>query len=263
MTVPAAVVPMPVRPWRPLVPVSTMILAGALMVAAGAGTPLLTVVSAVVMLCLVVGWVALVDPPSYRGTTVVLLVGAVAVLIGGSLFAQDGLLWLAASVGLVTLLAFIHQLTRRGGRPRLVESISASITGIVLLASGASLLPVASTVVGRESATAVMAAVLVGSLADAGIRFDWTLLVSAAVAVVLGAGAAVLVSVVLGMTLLHPLAAAVVGALAGGSSHAVRQVQSVLPRLSLRRAQISGAAASVLAVGLFTHVATWLAGALG
>lgn len=248
----------PTRPWRPLVTAATAAMAALLLVATLGGHTVLLPASALTMACLVGGWVIMLDPPSYRGTTLVLALGAVAVLVGGSLFAQDGLLWLSASVALVTLLAFVHQLARRDGRPRLVESISASVTGIVLLSSGASLLTVSTADSGRRAVVMVMAAVLAGSLADVGTRWTWGMVPCAVVAVGLGALAAVAVSAAMGAGGWALLLAIVVGGLSSGSSHAVRQVQSVLPRQVSRRAQVSGAAASVLAVGLFTHVADWL-----
>ncbi len=244
--------------WRPLVTVASIVLAGALLVGALLGSPVLLVVDAVVMACLVFGWVVMLGLPGFQGTTVVLAVGAVASMVGGSVFARDGLLWLSASVALVTLLAFVHQLARRDGRPRLVESISASVTGIVLLSSGASLLPLLAVPGGPASAVTVMAAVCAGGLGDLGGRWGWPLKVCALASVVLGAAAGAIATGIMPGHGLGPVLAALVGGLAGGASHAVRQVQAVLPQIGSPRAQLASAAASVLSVGLFTHVATVL-----
>lgn len=235
-----------------------MVLSVVLIVGTRFGFPVATVASAAVMACLVSGWALLLGLPSHQGTTAVLGVGAVAVLVGGSLFAQDGLLWLSASVALVTLLAFVHQLARGDGRPQLVESISASVTGIVLLASGASLLPAIAAPAGRSAVLVVLAAVLAAAMADVGGRWGLSLRTCAVASVILGGGAAAAVAAWAVTGGPAPALAALVGGLAGGASHAVRQVNSVLPRMPARRAQLASAAASVLAVGLFTHVATWL-----
>ena len=51
---------------------------------------------------------------------------------------------------------------------------------------------------------------------------------------------------------------AAAGGLAGGSSYALRQAQSVLPTLFGRRAQIASGVASVLATGVLAYALTWI-----
>ena len=81
---------------------------------------------------------------SPRGTTSVLAFGTVAAVLTGALTRTDPFLrWMPAALALSMLVAFLHQLLRRDGRPRLVESVVSVVTGLAVVVSGACLVPLA------------------------------------------------------------------------------------------------------------------------
>ncbi|WP_168582350.1 hypothetical protein [Gephyromycinifex aptenodytis] len=254
----------PRRPWRPAVSFTASVLAVLIMVA-GLSGHIWAVVAALAlpMVLLAFGWVPLLRLPSPRSTTTVQLLSAVIILVPGVLAPSATLAWLPAAVALAMLVTFLHQLNRRDARPRLVESVSASASGVALLSSAVCMLPAASSAHGRAALVAVAAATAVSSLADVGLgRTPRSLvaLLCACSAVVLGAVVAVAAVVLMDRPELSLLAAAAAGAVAAASSYALRQVQSVLPSLWGRRAQFASAASSVLCTGavayalaLFTH----------
>lgn len=246
------------RPWRPWVTASAglgaTLLAGALLLGVG---PFFAAM-ALAMLLVAAGWVLLLGLPSPRGTTSVLAGAGVILLGSGALSLEVRESLLPGAVALAMIVEFIHQLARRDGRPRLTESVSASITGIALLTSGASVLLLAESPAGVECGVTVFGAVAVASLADLALRFGSGGPVAGALALLLGALGAVLLGGMYGLTL--PVwAIALTGALAGGSSFALRQAQSVLPTLFGRRAQLASGVASVLATGVLAYALTWLA----
>ena len=247
----------PRRPWRPLVTGTAGVGAVAVAVAMLLGTVPVFVVVAVAMLALAGGWVLLLGLPSPRGTTAV-LAGAGLILLGsGALSDQMRESLLPGAVGLTMIVEFVHQLARRDGRPRLVESVSASVTGITLLTSGACVLLLTRLPEAVACAVVIFGAVAVACLADLGLRWGAGGPVSVAVAVVLGALTAVVLGALV-QTGLSPVLLLTAGAFAAASSYALRQVQSVLPTLFGRRAQIASGMASVLAPGVLAYALAWL-----
>lgn len=85
---------------------------------------------------LATGWPALLGLPSPRGTTaVVALAGAGVALTVVSTRTEPRLGWLALAIAAALLAEFGHQLLRRDGRPRLVESVAGSLLAVFALAS--------------------------------------------------------------------------------------------------------------------------------
>lgn len=248
---------LPRRPWRPLVTLAAGAGAATVAVAMLLGTVPVFGVVGLAMLLLAGGWVLLLGLPSPRGTTAVLAGAGIILLGSGALSQEMRQSLLPGAVGLALIVEFVHQLARRDGRPRLVESVSASVTGITLLTSGACLLLLTHLPEGVACAVAIFGAVAVASLADLGLRWGAAGPVAGAVAVGLGAvAAAALGSLVqTGLALVVIVAA---GALAAASSYALRQVQSVLPTLFGRRAQLASGMASVLAPGVLAYALAWL-----
>jgi len=240
------------------------VVAAVIGVVAHLGSPEWTVAAlAVPMVCLAMGWVPLLRLPSPRGTTIVQLVAVVLLLGPAALAPRTTLELLPGAVALAMIAAFVHQLARRDARPRLVESVSAVVAGVALLGSGVCLVPLVVDPRGRDAIVAVMAATALATLADVGLgrRPRGVVAASCAVAsLVLGGLAAVVAHATTGSSTIPVVALVVAGALAGGVSYALRQIQSVLPSLWGRRAQIASASGSVLATGVVAYALAMVAG---
>jgi hypothetical protein len=137
--------------------------AGLLAVAAYAGPVPLALAVAFVQVILVVGWFAVLDVPGGRGGTVVALLSALAadaLLLTQTLRGDDvDLLPVAATLGMAFLAAFVHQIARRGGRPDVVASITATLTIATIAVLASLLLPAA----GDDGSPAVVVAVVAGA----------------------------------------------------------------------------------------------------
>ncbi|NAZ84287.1 hypothetical protein GTR02_21010 [Kineococcus sp. R8] len=173
---------------------TTAALAALVAVAAFAPSGLLTVAVVLVGLLVAVGWSPLLDLPSRRGTAAVVALAAAAAAVTVVLrtaTGEDPLTVLPAAAALALLLAFVHQLLRRDGRPRLVESVTGSVTGqsVVVLAAAWVALP--GTVAGAAFAAVVLSA-LAASAAVCAV--GWPLRVAGPVSLVAGAAAGWLAS---------------------------------------------------------------------
>lgn len=249
----------PLRPWRPSVSILAFLAALLLAAVAWTGSTWAFIAALVVpMGMLAFGWVPLLRLPSPRGTTLVQLLAVVMLLVPAALDPVHAVRWLPAATAVAMIATFVHQLVRRDARPRLVESVSASAAGVTLMSSAVCLIPLVGAAQGRIAVVAVMAAVAAATLTDVGLgRVPRGVIAFACAvgAVVLGAAAAWGVVAVLG----PPASAAmlVAGGAAGGASYALRQIQSVLPSLWGRRAQVASAAGSVLCTGVIAYALTW------
>ncbi|WP_147918743.1 hypothetical protein [Ruania zhangjianzhongii] len=82
-----------------------------------------------------IGWPTLLELPARRGAVVVLaLTGGAAI---AALLVWNDLLYVAVVLGVGVVAAFVRELVRRDGRPRLLESVSGVVTGAVVMASAA------------------------------------------------------------------------------------------------------------------------------
>lgn len=124
---------------------ATLVTASALL-----GTAWLVVVLLVVVAVLAAGWPTLLSLPTQRGSTTVLALcgtaGVMVVALTGGLGSEIGvpvgtdsepmqeLRWLAPVLALSVVVAFTHQLLRRDFRPRLVESVTGVVSGVVVVA---------------------------------------------------------------------------------------------------------------------------------
>jgi hypothetical protein len=246
-------VPVPQMPLQPLVTIAVVALAGLLAITAFAGPVLLALAVALAAGVIAWGWSGLLGLPSPRGTAFVLAVGSAAA-IGTALATRVDpfLAWMPAALAGSMIVAFLHQLARRDGRPRLVESIASTITAIAIVVSGASLVVLPRTLNGAWVVALACSAVAVSALTDlagASQRLRAWLLPLAMLA---GGVAAIVVGHTLGV--LSWGAAALLGVLAAGVSHAVRRVLSMLPAISNARSQLVSACASVLTCGVVVYV---------
>ncbi len=199
------------------------------------------------------GWPVLLSLPSPRGTSAVLAIGTV-LMTGTVLLTGDApyLQWMPAALAVSVITAFLHQLMRRDGRPRLTESVAATTTGLAVISAGIALAPISRGLSGEDALAAAMAGLGVSVLVDPLIglpRFrQWALFI----AMFVGGGAGVLVSVLAGHP--KPGPAGLLGLLAAAVAHAARRVMAVLPATALPRAQLAVAASSSLLVGVVAYV---------
>ncbi|HCX85601.1 MAG TPA: hypothetical protein DHV14_10805 [Micrococcales bacterium] len=104
-------------------------------IASYAGTTAVLAVVAVLLLAFAWGWPRLVGLP-VAGRRAVLL-AVVAVLSLSAVLLTGDLEYLAVVAAAGVIGAFVLELTRDDGRPRLVDSLSASCAGVVVVVSGA------------------------------------------------------------------------------------------------------------------------------
>jgi hypothetical protein len=240
-------------PRQPLVTIAVVALAGLLTITAFAGPVQVALAVALAAGVIAWGWSGLLGLPSPRGTAFVLAAGSVAA-IGTALATTDDpfLAWMPAALAGSMIVAFLHQLARRDGRPRLVESIASTITAIAIVVSGASLVVLPRIVNGAwvvAIACCAVAASALTDLAGASQRLRaWQL----PLAMLAGGVAASVVGQTLGV--ISWGTAAFLGVLAAGVSHAVRRVLAMLPAISSARSQLVSACASVLTGGVVVYV---------
>lgn len=113
-------------------------LAAAIAAAASVGQVFLVAVAGVLAVLLAVGWPVLLDLPNPLGSAVVVSLVGLGSVLAVTVSAGPSLLWLVPTVvALGVLLAFVAELLRQDGRLRLVESVTGTVTGL-LVASAAS-----------------------------------------------------------------------------------------------------------------------------
>lgn len=245
--------PIPEMPLQPLATVAVVALAGLLTITTFAGPVLVALAVGLAAGVMSWGWSGLLGLPSPRGTAFVLAVGSVAA-IGTVLATSDDpfLAWMPAALAGSMIVAFVHQLARRDGRPRLVESVASNVTAIAIVVSGASFVALSRTQHGGLVVALASAAVAVSALTDlAGVSqrlLAWLL----PLAMLAGGLAAMGVGIILGAVSWG--AALLLGVLAAGVSHAVRRVLGMLPAISGARSQLVSASASVLTGGVVVYV---------
>lgn len=232
--------------------VTTAVLATAVAAAAFLGELPLAGVAVVLTVLLAVGWPVLLDLPSPLGSGVVVAlagIGAVGVVLAtrGEPFLRE----LPIVVALAIVLAFVNELARQDGRLRLVESVTGTVSGIVVVTTAAGWIASVRTpggtglVVGGAVALAIAAGVSAVPLGG------WTGALVTMVAAVLAGGAVGLVMPALGL-----LPGIVLG-LAIGILMASLHV--LLDRTVARRRRLAALAAIVLPV-LVTGVGVYVVG---
>jgi hypothetical protein len=232
---------------------STLALAVLVGLSALSSADALAVAVGFVSVVLAWGWVRLTDAPSQRGAALVLAVGGLVICAAAALTRTDPyLVWVPVAVAVTVVAAFLHQVFRPGGRPRLTEGIAASAGALAVMASGAALIPVPHYPHGGQwvlvSVLGVAAAALPVLLLGRQVSAGWVLLG----AVVLGTVAVVITSVlVMGV----PVgAAALVGVLVSGISHSMMRVLFALPGARAARSAVAVGAAAVLSVGVVVYL---------
>ena len=245
--------PRRVYPPGRLTVLTTVAFAGLVALTGFAGPALVAVTIALGGFVVAWGWPILLNLPSPRGTTGVLAAGTVLMAASVIVTPNDPLLrWVPAALAVSVVIAFLHQLLRRDGRPRLTESVAATTSGLAIISSGVALAPLPHVLNGAPTLAAAMAGLGVGALADPliGTRRlrQWALFI----AMVTGGSAAVAVAMLAG----HPRtgAAGLLGLMTAGVSHASRRILAVLPSAGSSRAQLALASSSAMLVGVVAYV---------
>lgn len=221
-----------------------------LSVAAYAGVGALAAAAVLVVAVLAWGWPMLVDLPSPRGSSTVVGVGGAACVASVALSREEPLLqWLALALAGAVVLEFVHQLARRDGRPRLVECVTGTLAGVVVLASMSSWLALPRTEVQAGGVLLVAVPVAVGLAVQA-------LPLPARLAGVAGVVAAALLAGLVAGLLPQPtvLSGLVTGLAAGTVAVMLHLLLAVLPPAGSPPAWLSLALAPLASTGMVSYV---------
>ncbi|WP_426565213.1 hypothetical protein ACPPVT_02695 [Angustibacter sp. McL0619] len=232
-----------------------VVLAGLLALGGYAGAIPLAAAALAVVVLLAWGWPALVDLPSPRGTTTVLCLGGAACVVSvAAADAEPRLNWLALALAGSVIAEFVHQLLRRDGRPRMVESVSGTIAGLVVLGS-------LSAVLALLDAPAGAAGVLTWAVSVAVALLAQVAPVSSRIVIAVGAVLAAVVGGLLGLLLdgMTPLAGALTGVICGAVALVVHQLLAVLPAAGRAPGWLALAAAPLATTGMLGYVILRLA----
>lgn len=229
---------------------ATLAAAILLSVAAFAGTTVLVVAALFVVGVTAWGWPRLIDSPSPRGSATVVAAGGAASALAVGLTEQEPLLqWLALALAGAVVLEFVHQLARRDGRPRLVECVTATLAGVVVLASMSSwiALPRTDTGAGGVLVAAVPVAVALAMQAAP---------VPARMASVAGVVASTVLGGLIAGFVPEPtvLAGLVTGLLASAVGVMVHRLLTVLPPAGAAPAWLALAMAPLASTGMVSYV---------
>ncbi len=243
------------RPTRGLVgslALVVLVVSGLLALAAVAAPWLLAVGLAACTVVVAWGWSGTFGLPSPRGTVGVLLVGGLALVTAVGVREEEPWLgWAPAALALAMIAAFVHQLFRRDGRPRVVQSISSVVLGLALVGCGILMVPASHTAEGIALLLAALGAAGASSLSD--LLGLWAPLRGWAMALAMLSGGAAALAVAL---TLHasPTTWLVLGVAAGALSHAMRSVLVGLPPLAHPRPRLVAGVVSVLVVGVVPYL---------
>ena len=199
------------------------------------------------------GWPSLLGSPSRAGSTLVLALTTVGCVGSVALTTSDPFLrYLPAAIAGSLLLAFLHQLLRRDGRPRLSESVAITASGIAIIASGAAFVPLPLTFQGVEPLTVAISAIGAAAIVD--LRSGRTSLRAwlLPMAMLAGGLAGVTAAYLLKGPALAP--AILIGIVVAAVSHALRRVLAVLPPIVGAKGRLVSASSSVLVCGMVTYV---------
>jgi hypothetical protein len=242
----------PITSRRPLAVASTIAFSALIALTGYAHPVLVALAVALAGLVMAWGWPALLGLPSRFGTTVVLVIGALSCTLAAALSPDEPFLrWVPAALAVSLIAAFLHQLLRRDGRPRLTESVAASGAGLALIASGVSYIPLPHTLGGPQTLAAAMAGLGLAALADLAVPTVRLRAWALPLAMVLGGLAGLLATLPAGRP--QPATGALIGVLVAGTSHATRRVLAVLPSMVSARSQLVSGAASVLLCGVVAY----------
>jgi hypothetical protein len=229
----------------------TLAAAGLLSLAAFAGVWSLAAAALLVVAVTAWGWPMLVDLPSPRGSASLVALGGAACVLAVALSRDEPLLqWLALALAGAVVGEFVHQLARRDGRPRLVECVTGTLAGVVVLASMSTLVVLPRTPAQAGGVLLVVVPVAVGLALQA-------LPVPGRVASVVGVLAAALLAGLVAGFVAEPsvLAGLVTGLAVGAVAVMLHRLLSVLPPAGSAPAWLALALAPLASTGMVGYVA--------
>ncbi|EYR63930.1 hypothetical protein N866_17025 [Actinotalea ferrariae CF5-4] len=116
--------------------VLTAAIAAGVAAAAFVGQLPLVVVAGLLTVLLALGWPVLLDLPNPLGSGVVIALVGLGSVLAVTVSTGATLLWLVPTVvALGVLLAFVAELLRQDGRLRLVESVTGTVTGLLVVSA--------------------------------------------------------------------------------------------------------------------------------
>lgn len=198
------------------------------------------------------GWAGTLALPTPKGTVGTITLGGLGVVAAVALPREGpGLFWVPAALALAMVGAFLHQLLRRDGRPRVVESVSAVVLALGILTCGALIIPLARSGEGTALVLGALAAALASALSD--LLGRWRALSGwlTPLALVAGAAAAVAVALMLDAPWTTWL---LLGVGAAALSHAMRAVLAPLPSMAQPRPRLVAGIVSVIVVGVAAYL---------
>ena len=222
--------------------------------AAVIGQTPVVVVAGLLALTIAVGWPALLNLPNVLGSGVVIALGGVgAVLAVTATQGQPFLRELPIVVALAVLLSFVNELARQDGRFRLVESVTGTVTGVLVATSAAGWVVAGRAPGGTSLVVSGAVALFVGGLVAAlaaAFRVDgWPAAAATAVAGLVGGGAASLLMPNIGL-----VAGALLGLALGILLAALDLLFDQLPALSKRLPSLAAVVLPVAVSGLLVYV---------
>jgi len=230
--------------------VATSVVAAAVAAAAFFGLLPLTIAAAVLVVLVAVGWPALLGQPAPGGSGLVIgLTGVGAVAVVAATDGEPALRNLPLVLAMGIVLAFVAEMLRRDGRPRLVESLLGTVSGLVVAVSAAGWIATDRTDAGAELVVTCAATLAVASAISALPLAGWW---SSVVTVVAAAAAGAALGYVLPeVAISNGLWTGVVsGMLVAG----LRALFDQLPALERRQAAVAAIVLPVTVGGILVFV---------
>lgn len=196
------------------------------------------------------GWSRLVDLPTHRGVVVV-VAGVSVVALAVALTSTVAVLGIV--MGLAVVAAFVHQMLRRDGRPRLTESVSGVVSGAVVVVSAAGWVAVGAS--GSPPALVVTGAATIAAAAAV-----TTVPVTARTVVILAPAAGGLAGLLAGVLIddVGPVPGLLVGLAAGVLTSALHVLFGRFPASRRLRPALAAALLPVLVVGVPVYLVSRL-----
>lgn len=230
--------------------VTTAALAAGLAVAAYATDELLLALCGVVVIAFAGGWPHLASSPSVMGSRAVITLGGLGAV--AAIWFTPGEPYLRALplvFALAIVLAFVHELIRVDGRLRLVESVSATVTGVLIATSAAGWIAAGRT----PGATDIVVTGAV-TLAAASVLAALSLRPVLAAAATAGTAAAVGMGLGFVLPLMSPTSGALIGFSVGILQVTLHALFDRLPSLEGRWAAVAAIMLPVTVTGTLVYV---------